>query len=242
MSKNLPPYKLCSVEGDQDKWILVNSEEGIQFKENLEKIIGMSNSPSFCSQCNCFLNNDQKKAHKKEHQSSIKTAKAYTQWKDFLILLEENNHIRKDTGHEEFKIPRVKPYNSQQKETEKTEAITNPQNEKNTSLSQFIQLNRQELSNSNLILSQSDFEKPSTSQLDSSKKTSSINFQSVAEGEASQISEPRNTRDPLNSIAKAIESVLQIAEKLKANVREMKSNIEELKNDVEVSNFATKFY
>ena len=59
----------------------------------------------------------------------------------------------------------------------------------------FIQRNRQELSNSNLILSQSDFEKPPTSQLDSSKKTS-IKSQSVAEGEASQISEPRSTRDP----------------------------------------------
>ena len=86
-----------------------------------------------------------------------------------LILLEENNHIGKDTGHEEFKVPRVKPYNSQQNETEQKEAITNPQNEMNTSFSQFIQQNRQELSNSNLILSQSDFEKPPTSQLDSSK-------------------------------------------------------------------------
>ena len=140
-------------------------------QREIRKIIGTAIHLHFALN---FLNNDQKKAHKKEHQSSIKTAKAYTQWKDFLILFEENNHIRKDTGHEEFKAPRVKPYNSQQNETEQKEAIKNPQNEKNRSLIQFIHQNRQELSNSNLIF---------TSQLDSSKKSSSINSQSVAEGE-----------------------------------------------------------
>ena len=44
----------------------------------------------------------------------------------------------------------------------------------------------------------------------------------------------------MNSIAKAIESVLQIAEEFKDDVKEIKSNFEELKNDVEVSNFVTK--
>ena len=75
MSKNVPPYKLCSVEGDQKKYILVNSEEEIQFKENSEKIIGINNSPSFCSKCNYFLNNDKKRPIKRNIEVLLKQRK-----------------------------------------------------------------------------------------------------------------------------------------------------------------------
>ena len=178
MSGNLKDLKriLCS-QGDDWKWLIMNSPEANNFKESLLKLKATSNAPSYCAICHCFLNHDQRNSHShaKKH---IRTPANFCEWGDFCILIRENEHARLKDGIEEFKMIIERPLKTHQNVAVGEEKINLlAQDTRNeglqqipqdiTSLKQYLNHNKDDLYKENLLLvsnkkpkSQKEEEKP----------------------------------------------------------------------------------
>ena len=163
MSGNLKDLKqkLCG-QGDDWKWLRMDSSEANSFKESLLKLKATSNAPSYCAICHCFLNHDQRNSHShaKKH---IRTPANFCEWGDFCILIRENEHTRLKDGIKEFKMIIERPLKTHQNATFGEENINSLAHDTKkeelqqiprdiTSLKQYLDQNKDDLYKENLLL------------------------------------------------------------------------------------------
>jgi hypothetical protein len=222
------PSKLCS--SHDDKWIKIKSQEGEEFRVNLAKILGASNSPSFCPACNCFLNNDKKKNHKKDHQKFILTAKSYTNWTDFCILLKNYNFVRGLEGDEEFKIPRPAPLTTQQEIPNlNNQPMPQPEATKgDQSLSDFIVKNQNRILDKDGLISIQNLKNQTIAKNDSENQRQSLEKSDAPAHESQPLSSP-NWDKMMETFAKSFST------EIKKEFQEFKEDFrEEVRKDIEV--------